>query len=845
MKTRNENFAVRVLTVAVQAALTAMFAVPFVAQAQEDVVKALTRPDNFVEIGATAVSDSSAKFGEYNGLNKANGSLIGNFSVKGGDAYDGTGVTRFEFSGKDLGTTSREFGASIAEQGRWSLSFGYDELQHNLSDTYQTPYVEKMGGNSFTLPSNFGYVNTFGSTNVTKSGLFSVGAGGLAGTGAAGNTWVAGTRDMSVTQKSAFHIEEIGTTRKNTSFGAGFIFNKEWNIQLGLNRLEQTGAKEQGVATQSYSSVPAPTFGAVVVAGSGTNTWKNQGSIMALSPTNYQTNTVDLALNWAGEKGYMAASYYGSFFVDGYNSYSIQSPMANGTGSAVGGVGTTGGALNQPALVSGCVGINCYATETMSTAPSNSFNQLNLSGGYAFSNKTKLSGGISYGRNTQDDTFMNDPMMFKNPSGSSLNGLVITKNANFKVTDQSFKDLTLTGGFKYNERDNETASNVYKFYSINVANTVVVPAGTGVQTVVNAPFSNKKTQIDLSGDYRLGKNNNIRLGYEREDASRWCSNVAANATPYYGPAMPANANCVLSPSSTEDKLSLNYRNKLSSDVSFGVGYAYGNRSSAYDPKFFNTVYGIHGAEIVGFRPFFEASRIQNMLKTNVNWQANEKLSLSANARYSNETYQDSTLGVQDGSTSGVNLDATYGYSENGTVSAFASWLSKDKKARLSSNGSKDPLISPQVVPTGFWINSQNDNDNTVGVNFTQKGLMGGKLTFTGDLTFSHSVTAQSVADAGLNTTKTSVNLCGLSNIGLCGSYPDVVNDVTQLKLVSTYAVDKKSTLAFTYIYQKLSSNDYFYNGYQYGYTASAQMPTNEVAPNYTVQAIGVSYTYSF
>ncbi len=824
MKNHSEKFAVRVLTLAVHGALAVMFATPFVAQAQDDVVAAMKRPDNFVEIGVSGVNEASGKFGEYNGLKKSGGTFIGNFNVRGGNAYDGTGTLRYELSGTDLGTTSREIGATIGEQGRWKLKFGYDELEHVISDTYQTPYLEKMGGNTFTLPAAFGYIDT------TRTTLTPTGDGQVPGA-----AWVAGNRNMTAAQQGAFHTEEISSSRKNTSFGAGFTFNRQWSVSLDLNRLERSGAKLLGVATQSYSLVSAPSATATPAA---TATWKNQGSILAMSPTNYNTNSINLALNFVGEQGHLTAGYYGSFFDDGYNSFSVMSPMAGAS------AGTT-------ALTATCAaGVSCYPTNTMSTAPTNYLNQFNLTGGYAFSGKTKLAGGFSYGRNVQNDSFISDPMMALNPSGESLNGLVITRNASLKLTDQSFKDLTLTAGVKYNERDNQTASNLYKFYSINLAKTVVVPSGAGSQVVVNAPFSNEKVQLELAGDYRLAKGQMLHVGYERENYSRWCSSVAANPTPFNKnangfPAAPADANCVLAATSKEDKLSLGYRMKTGNDVSFGVGYAYNKRNSDYDPTYFNTVLGIHGSEVYGFRQFFEASRTQNMLKANISLQANEKLSLSANAKYAKDSYPDSQLGDQGGKTRGVNLDASYSYSDKGSFSAFLSWQDKNKEGLLSNNGSKSPWVTPLVVPTALWFNRQTDSDNTVGVSASQKGLMGGKLTVSGDLTLSHNITTQKVDDAGLNTIKTAVNLCQLSNIGLCGSYPDVDTKVAQLKLVGNYAVDKRSKVAVTYLYQKLSSSDYYFNGYQYGYTASAQLPTNEESPNYRVQAIGVTYNYSF
>lgn len=48
-----------------------------------------------------------------------------------------------------------------------------------------------------------------------------------------------------------------------------------------------------------------------------------------------------------------------------------------------------------------------------------------------------------------------------------------------------------------------------------------------------------------------------------------------------------------------------------------------------------------------------------------------------------------------------------------------------------------------------------------------------------------------------------------------------------------------------YLYQRLKSSDYFYSAYQFGFTPTTLLPTNQQAPNYTVNTIFVAYRYSF
>jgi hypothetical protein len=79
----------------------------------------------------------------------------------------------------------------------------------------------------------------------------------------------------------------------------------------------------------------------------------------------------------------------------------------------------------------------------------------------------------------------------------------------------------------------------------------------------------------------------------------------------------------------------------------------------------------------------------------------------------------------------------------------------------------------------------------------------------------------------------------------CGSTPDIKNETVALKVNGVYKVDKSSRVSVTYLYQKQSSADYYYNGYQNGFTPSGLLPTNEQAPNYVANVIAVSYIYTF
>ena len=775
MKSNKELFTLSRLAAAVLATCMA----PSLSFAQEESADALTRPSSTIEVGIGAPSQSSAKFGEYNGLNKADGGLVGNANIRGGDAYGmGTGTQRWEIKASDLGTTSREVGANYSDQGQWNIGVNYDELRHNLSDSYQTPYVGAAGTNNFTLP----------------------------GFGTAANT-----TSLTAAQRAAYHNLDIDTTRKNTSLNAGMEINSRLGLKFDYNHLDQTGSKPMA-------------FGAAGFATSGTAPAGEAVSILP-NPTKYQTDTVNLAVNWTGDKANLTGAYFGSFFRDGYDRVNF----------------TTFATANN--------------SQTMSTAPGNDFHQLSLSGGYGLTPTTKLTGSLSSARNTQNDAFVVDSFMYVNTgtaagnSKTSLDGVVVTQHADVKVTDQTTRDLVLSAGYKYDLRDNQTASSIYNFQAIGANNIAYYP---------NTPLSFKKNQGELAGDYRIDKTQRVRLAYNREDVSRWCNQYAVGGSSYL-----AGTNCVVAVSSNDDKLSATYRAKATEDLAANVGYSYSKRVTVSDPKAVvamigvrggdtgttvGTIKGLNGGDYIGFYPFFDASRTQQMTKAGFNWQANERLTVGVSARYTDDRY-DSTYGVQSGAGRGLNLDATYNYSDNSSVSAYATQQSNERdltdEQRSLAQGAGAASATAIAIPAGAtWSNRLKTEDLTLGMSSKKGGLMGGKLEMVGDLSYSLGKTNYGTV-LNYSTATTGGVVCSDARILSCGNLPEVKAELISFKLTGNYQMDKSSKVAVGYLFQKLASEDYYYNGLLYGSNPNSMLATNQTAPNYSVNVVTVSYIYNF
>ncbi len=109
-------------------------------------------------------------------------------------------------TGTNLGTTSRNIGASVTDQGQWSLGLDFDQLRHyTVNGDYQTPLVGAVGGNIFLLPPSFGVINT---TTSSSNGVLT--------------STNKGTQTLTPTQLAAFHHEDVYTQRNNTGASAGY-----------------------------------------------------------------------------------------------------------------------------------------------------------------------------------------------------------------------------------------------------------------------------------------------------------------------------------------------------------------------------------------------------------------------------------------------------------------------------------------------------------------------------------------------------------------------------------------------------------------------------------------------
>jgi hypothetical protein len=188
-------------------------------------------------------------------------------------------------------------------------------------------------------------------------------------------------------------------------------------------------------------------------------------------------------------------------------------------------------------------------------------------------------------------------------------------------------------------------------------------------------MSNKKTQAELSADYRLSSRQHLSASFEYVDTKRWCNNAAANnaqgsldAAATGGWAAYTAATCAEVPDTKEDKttarLSAQGDRQPESQCRLRLLMAQGRCSAT----FYNPMQavdnpagsgaGAEGYEVLGFMSFFEASRHEQIIKAGANWQPGDKLSVSLNGRYTEDQYTTWSTVCRTAMAS-VNFDSTF------------------------------------------------------------------------------------------------------------------------------------------------------------------------------------------
>lgn len=579
---------------------------------------------------------------------------------------------------------------------------------------------------------------------------------------------------------------DVKTTRKSLSFGASKKLSPEWDMSVDIKRENKDGNR----------------FIGAVIGNSG----GNPRAVILPEPVDYTTDQFEAVARYTTTTLQFQVGYYASIFKNGNTSLAWQNPYANIAGTAWGNaaVGYSGGGYGQIGL-----------------PPDNQFHQLNASGAYRYSEATRLSGSLSFGRMTQDEPFLaytiNPALTVGVPlPRASLDGKVETMHADLKLTSLLMPKLRMNAAYRYDDRDNKTPQAEYWY--IGGDSQTQTAAGTG-KIRTNLPGSSTKQQISAELDYHLASHTKAKLGYEYDWVKKTFEAIDKER---------------------EHTVKAGVEQRFGETVSGGVSYAYSDRKTSdynagapflasYSSTYWNPMPADQRWDNVPTqKKFFLAPRKRDKLRAYANFSPAEQLDLQFGVDYKNDDYHQSEFGLQKAEGWMANIDASLAASEAVTAHLFATLEDYKTTQRSAMLGA----VKLNYLNPGYaWLAPINDRTLTFGAGLRVKP--GGKYEFGGDFSHSNSTGKISVETGSL-----------IAAASQAKPMPEQIARLNRVDVFARYWLQKDLSINLKYVYERYWSTDWGYDQVAPGTLASV-IGTNQVSPDYKVHLIGASVSYRF
>ncbi|SPE30343.1 exported hypothetical protein [Burkholderiales bacterium] len=307
----------------------------------------------------------------------------------------------------------------------------------------------------------------------------------------------------------------------------------------------------------------------------------------------------------------------------------------------------------------------------------------------------------------------------------------------------------------------------------------------------------------------------------------------------------------------------------------------------------NNYYGNHNVtqNWPGLDVYNMADRTRQRVRGALDWQASETFTLQTGADYRHDNYPDSTYGLKNSTNWSLNFDADMKSGDDLSFDAF--YTHEDQKSTSAGNSASNGPVNVNAAtgtayttatgatgtntavaglcagdstagltnPTQFqiynnnlkidsctgWQSDMHDHTDTVGLAFNKKHLITPKFSLSGDVSYSRSVTSNTMTGGFYYTNTLAPYVAGAPAVIFinAAALPDVVVSSEQLRLVGGYQLTKASTVRVAYTFKHLQTNDYQYATTLPAYTSGSVMPAFAPSPDYSVSVIGVSYVYQF
>jgi MtrB/PioB family decaheme-associated outer membrane protein len=529
--------------------------------------------------------------------------------------------------------------------------------------------------------------------------------------------------------------QDLYTQRKQLGAGASWNRSKKWEYALNYRHDSNEGNILR-------------TGGAFFV-----------NSAQLIEPVDYVTDQLDASASYAGRKFQLKLAYYGSTFSNSNHSLTWQDPF-----TAVD--GETAGRLALP--------------------PDNQFHQVSAAAGYRFSDKTRASADIAYGRMTQNDSFLAPSLTAPVPGlpRSSLNGEAVTLDAALKLSSEVSERLRLQAIYTHNDRDNQTPQSAYTVVTTDMPTFIGAPR-------TNLPYSFTQDKLKLSADYRASAKLRGSVGADFDAHKRTYQEVEKTFE-----------------NTAWGKLSSRITDKI--DLTLKLAHGERRKDGPYQ-----LVSGITPTENPLMRKFNMANRNRDTAGLRADFAANERINIGLGFDSSEDEYKDSAIGLTRAKDWNLNGDVSLVLSERTRLHFFAS----HQEIKSEQAGS-------QTFSTPDWFADTKDTIDTFGLGVKHAAIPD-KLDIGADYGMTRS------------RSETKVN-AGASN----PAFPEVSAKLDSLKLYATYRMKKNMSLQAGYWYERYDSRDWMLDAVAPATIANV-LTLGLQPPQYHVNVVRLSLRYKF
>jgi MtrB/PioB family decaheme-associated outer membrane protein len=572
---------------------------------------------------------------------------------------------------------------------------------------------------------------------------------------------------------------------KRTGLGVGFAkrISNAVQFEVDLKSENKEGSRLFGIGMNCPS--------AIATCGTTSNFNTGWALLMLPEPISANHSQVEARVGYAEGKLLLNLGYYGSFYRNNYSTLTAGVP----------------GSLNNPlgsslALSSG---LQSLLSQPVALPPDNQAHQIDLTGGYAFTDKTQGTFRLGYASATQNSDFASDGLSGAPAGVTNLAGKVTTTSARVGVTSRPIPKLSMLADLRYEDKDDQTPVAYYNYVDGNTRYTNRTLPDRRIRSKLQANWQ-------FSGGYR----GTVEADHESIDRGAFTASSAAAGI------------SALRQQTDETILRAELKRQMTENFSGSVSLSNSSRKGS---NWLRDNSGVGVTEVSNpsdatngfladaiFMPTL-ADRQRDKVRVFADWQPNNKLTLQVSAEEGRDRYSSpSAYGLQDTRVSQFGVDFVYAESFNWNFNGYL------------SQGSQ---TFNQSRYAGYVMAFENTSINA-GIGFT--GRLASNFEIGGNLSFSDdkSVYAQSLdrfaaADS-------------VALLAATGGLPDVTYRQTALKLYGNYALDKRSAVRVDLIHQRNDVTDWTwgYNGVPFTYSDGTTVSQKQ---SQSVGFIGVTYIY--